>query len=65
MACIHADSAATLLEPIILWIDECLSESSTLPDTDAYKVTPFFCMKSSKILVTKDGQKGSDGLGNI
>ncbi|KAI3829915.1 hypothetical protein L1987_04047 [Smallanthus sonchifolius] len=38
VACIHADSAAVLLRPIILWIDEWLSESSTLTDTDAYKV---------------------------
>lgn len=38
MACLHADSAAVLLRPMILWIDECLSESSMLTDTDAYKV---------------------------
>ncbi|KAL8217068.1 hypothetical protein R6Q57_023905 [Mikania cordata] len=38
MACIHADNAAILLRPIILWIDEWLSESSALTDTDAYKV---------------------------
>ncbi|KAI3682539.1 hypothetical protein L1987_82588 [Smallanthus sonchifolius] len=38
VACIHADSAAVLLRPIILWIDEWSSESSTLTDTDAYKV---------------------------
>ncbi|XP_059626354.1 protein virilizer homolog [Cornus florida] len=33
-----ADSASTLLRPIILWICHCLSESSSLADTDAYKV---------------------------
>ncbi|KVH90545.1 Protein virilizer [Cynara cardunculus var. scolymus] len=38
MACVHADSAAILLRPMILWIDEWLAESSTLTDTDAYKV---------------------------
>ncbi|KAI7728685.1 hypothetical protein M8C21_019056 [Ambrosia artemisiifolia] len=38
VACIHADSAAILLRPIMLWIDEWLSESSTITDTDAYKV---------------------------
>ncbi|XP_076952954.1 protein virilizer homolog [Bidens hawaiensis] len=38
VACIHAESAAILLRPIILWIDERLSDSSTLTDTDAYKV---------------------------
>lgn len=41
MACIHAESAAILLRPIILWIDERLSDSSTLTDTDAYKVIYF------------------------
>nr|XP_043628219.1 protein virilizer homolog isoform X2 [Erigeron canadensis] len=38
MACLHADSAAILLRPVILWVDEWLSESSTITDTDAYKV---------------------------
>lgn len=38
MTCVHADSAAILLQPMILWVDEWLSESSTLTDTDAYKV---------------------------
>ncbi|KAF5772922.1 putative protein virilizer [Helianthus annuus] len=38
VACIHTDSAVILLRPIILWIDEWLSESSTITDTDAYKV---------------------------
>lgn len=38
MACVHADSAAILLRPMILWINEWLAESSTLTDTDAYKV---------------------------
>ncbi|XP_071701386.1 protein virilizer homolog isoform X2 [Rutidosis leptorrhynchoides] len=38
MACLHAESAAILIRPMIIWINEWLSESLTLTDTDAYKV---------------------------
>ncbi|KAL4591857.1 hypothetical protein LXL04_004831 [Taraxacum kok-saghyz] len=38
VACAHADSAAILLRPIILYIDEWLSDPSALTDTDSYKV---------------------------
>ncbi|XP_059646578.1 protein virilizer homolog [Cornus florida] len=38
IACQNAGSASTLLRPIILWIRDCLLESSSLADTDAYKV---------------------------
>ncbi|XP_023749137.1 protein virilizer homolog isoform X2 [Lactuca sativa] len=38
VACVHADSAAILLRPMILYIDEWLSDPSALTDTDAYKL---------------------------
>ncbi|KAI3523135.1 hypothetical protein L1887_01192 [Cichorium endivia] len=38
VACLHADSAAILLRPMMLYIDEWLSDPSTVTDTDAYKV---------------------------
>ncbi|KAA8516811.1 hypothetical protein F0562_017079 [Nyssa sinensis] len=38
IACLNADNASKLLRPIISWIQDCLSEPSSLSDVDAYKV---------------------------
>lgn len=38
IACQNADNASLLLQPILSWIRDCVSESSSPSDTDAYKV---------------------------
>lgn len=38
IACQKVDHASVLLRPIFLWIRDCLSDSSSLSDTDTYKV---------------------------
>lgn len=38
IACQNADNASLLLQPILSWIRDCVSEPSSPSDTDAYKV---------------------------
>lgn len=38
IACLNADHACLLLRPIISWVRDRISVSSSLPETDTYKV---------------------------
>lgn len=41
IACQNAENACVLLQPILSWTRDCISESSSPSDMDAYKVNIF------------------------